>query len=95
MGFHHSPCVTRWQNTASATSAQDMLSTPLFWGDDAAGRRVFVFVYKDGAAFGFDEEVFAEMQELTEHVLKSDWARRTLSRSFVLIGMGSRRRSAS
>jgi hypothetical protein len=62
---------------------QDMLSAPLFWGNDVAGRRVFVFIYKDGATFGLDEDVFAEMQALTESVLKSDWARRTLSRGFV------------
>jgi hypothetical protein len=34
-------------------------------------------------AFGFDEKVFAEMQTLTDSILKSDWASRMLSRSFV------------
>jgi hypothetical protein len=62
---------------------REMLSIPLFWGNDVAGRRVFVFIHKDGANFGFDEEIFAEMQALTESVLNSDWARRTLSRGFV------------
>jgi hypothetical protein len=58
---------------------QDMVEAPLFWGNDVAGRRVFVFIYKDGGVFGFDEEVFAEIQTLTEGVLKSSWARRTLT----------------
>jgi hypothetical protein len=73
------------ERPAGATiTDQDMLSVPLFWGSDVAGRRVFVFIYKDGASFGFDEEVFAELQALTESVLKAaGWARRTLSRSFV------------
>ncbi len=63
---------------------QDMLSVPLFWGNDVAGKRVFVFIHKDGAAFGFDENVFAELQALTESVLKAaSWARRTLSGSFL------------
>jgi hypothetical protein len=62
---------------------QDMIEAPLFWGNDVADRRVFVFIYKDGGVFGLDEEVFAEIQTLTEGVLKSGWARRTLSRSFV------------
>jgi hypothetical protein len=62
---------------------QEMLSVPLFWGNDVAGRRVFVFIYKGGARFGLDEEAFAGMEALTESVLKSDWARRTLSRGFV------------
>src|SRR5258708_37375151 len=43
---------------------QDMIGTPLFWGNDVAGRRVFVFIYKDGGGFGFDEEVFVEIQTL-------------------------------
>ena len=62
---------------------KEMLSAPLYWGTDVAGRRVFVFIYKDGDSFGFDEEAFAEMQEVTKQVLQTDWARRTLSRSFV------------
>lgn len=62
---------------------QDMVEDPLYWGYDVAGRRVFVFIYKDGDVFGLDEEVFAEIQTLIEGVLKSDWARRTLSRSFI------------
>jgi hypothetical protein len=33
--------------------------------------------------FGFDEEVFAEIQTLIEGVLKSGWARRMLSRAFI------------
>jgi hypothetical protein len=62
---------------------QQMLSVPLVWATDAQGRRAFVFIYNDGARFGLDEEAFAEMQALTESVLKSDWASRTLSRGFL------------
>jgi len=62
---------------------QEMLSVPLVWATDAEGRRAFVFIYKDGARFGLDEEAFAEMQALTESVLRSDWASRTLSRGFL------------
>jgi hypothetical protein len=62
---------------------QDMIKAPLFWSKDVGGRRVFVFIYKDGGLFGFDEEKFAEMHTLAEGVLNSSWARRTLSRSFI------------
>jgi len=62
---------------------KEMLSVPLVWANDAEGRRAFVFIYKDGAQFGLDEEAFAEMQAMTESVLKSNWARRTLSRGFL------------
>ena len=62
---------------------RDMIGAPLLWGNDVAGRRVFVFIHKDESAFGLDEEGFAEIQTLTAGVLKSGWARRTLSRSFV------------
>src|SRR3984893_15203246 len=64
-------------------TGQDIVESPFFWGNDVAGRRVFIFVYKDEGLFGFDEEVFAEIQTLTEGVLKSGWASRTLSRSFI------------
>ncbi|OKO86180.1 hypothetical protein AC630_03870 [Bradyrhizobium sp. AS23.2] len=61
----------------------EMLSVPLVWATDVESRRAFVFIYKDGAQFGLDEEAFAEMQALTESVLRSDWASRTLSRRFL------------
>lgn len=64
-------------------TGENMINEPTFWGDDLAGRRVFLFTYKDGDAFGLDEDVFAEIQTLIEGVLKSAWARRTLSRSFI------------
>lgn len=64
-------------------SDQEMLSVPLVWAIDAEGRRAFVIIHKDGAHFGLDKETFAEMQALTEGVLKADWARRMLSRGFV------------
>ncbi len=64
-------------------TGQDIVEGPFFWGNDVAGRRVFAFIYKDGGVFGLDEETFAEIQTLTEGVLKSGWARRTLSRSFI------------
>jgi hypothetical protein len=62
---------------------KDMLSTPLVWATDVEGRRVFSFIHKDGAAYGLDEYAFSELQPVTESVLKSEWARRTLSRRFV------------
>lgn len=62
---------------------KEMLSVPLVWASDADGRRAVVFIYKDGARFGLDEEAFTEMQALTESVLRSDWARRMLSRGFI------------
>lgn len=65
------------------TTDQDIIEPPLLWGNDVTGRRVFVFIYKDGGVFGFDEEVFGEIRTLIEGVLKSAWARRTLSRSFI------------
>jgi hypothetical protein len=61
---------------------RDIVEAPLLWSNDVEGRRVFVFINKDGRLFGLDERVFAELQSLTEGVLKSAWARRTLSRSF-------------
>ena len=62
---------------------QDMVDVPIFWGDDVEGNPVFVFVYKDGDVLGLDEEGFAKIQVLIEGVLKSEWARRMLSRSFI------------
>ena len=62
---------------------KEMLGVPIVWGDDVAGRRVFAFVYKGTDAFGLDEESFTEVETLIDDVLKSAWARRTLSRSFI------------
>lgn len=62
---------------------KEMLSVPLVWATDAEGRRAFVFIYTDGTPYGLDEDAFAEMQALTESVLRSDWAKRSLSRGFL------------
>ena len=62
---------------------QEMLGAPIVWGNDVTGRRVFVFAYKEGGTFGVNEEDFAEVETLIDSVLKSGWARRTLSRSFI------------
>lgn len=64
-------------------TGKEIIEAPVFWGNDVEGRRVFVFIHKDGGLFGLDEEGFAEIQTLTVGVLKSGWARRTLSRSFI------------
>ncbi|GLR98531.1 hypothetical protein GCM10007858_61740 [Bradyrhizobium liaoningense] len=61
----------------------EIISVPLVWVTDTGGRRALVIIHKDGAHFGLDEETFAEMQALTESVVKTDWAHRMLSRGFV------------
>jgi hypothetical protein len=62
---------------------KEIIGEPLVWADDVEGRRVFVFAYKGKRGFGIDENVFAGIQTLIEAVLKSDWATRTVSRSFI------------
>jgi len=62
---------------------KEMIGTPVMWGNDVAGRRVFAFAYKGTDAFGLDEESFAEVETLVGSIQKSAWARRTLSRSFI------------
>jgi hypothetical protein len=72
------------ERPVSATiTDQEMVEEPLFWGNDVSRRRVFVLTHLEGSAYGFDEDVFAEIQTLTEGVLRSGWASRTLSRSFI------------
>jgi hypothetical protein len=62
---------------------RDMVEEPLFWGFDTAGRHVFTFIYRDDGVFGLDESIFAEIQMLVDGVLKSQWAGKALSRSFI------------
>ena len=62
---------------------KEMIDVPVVWGDDVSGHRVFAFAYKDGKTFGIDEDVFAEIQTLTDAAFKSSWARRMLSRTFL------------
>lgn len=62
---------------------KEIIGAPTVWCDDTSGRRVFVFAYRDGGTFGIDEDVFSEIETLTDSVLKSAWARRMLSRTFL------------
>ncbi len=64
-----------------------MLETPLFWGYDVEGRHVFVFIRTSDGAFGLDENVFAELRMLVESVLKTGWAAKALSRTFIEKGI--------
>ena len=62
---------------------RDMVEEPLFWGLDTAGRHVFTFIHRDDGVYGLDESIFAEVQMLVDGVLKSQWAEKALSRSFI------------
>lgn len=69
--------------TGPTITPADMKSAPVFWGTDVDGRRVLVFIYKDGAPYGLDESAFAEIELLITSILKPGWAHRELSRDFV------------
>lgn len=62
---------------------KDMIEPPLFWGEDVAGRRVFIFVYDGNRAFGMEIDDYSMVQTIVEEVFKAGWAKRFLSRSFV------------
>ena len=61
----------------------EVIETPLFWGTDVENRRVFVFIRTPDGVFGLDENVFVELRMLAESVLKTSWAAKALSRTFI------------
>lgn len=61
----------------------DMIGTPKYWGTDANGTSVFMFIRRGTKVFGFSEQDYQGVYSLADLVLVADWARDKLSRSFV------------
>jgi hypothetical protein len=62
---------------------KDMIGTPLVWGNDIGGHRVFAFILRNGGVCGLDEENYLEVRPLIEAVLQLPWATNSLSRDFI------------
>jgi hypothetical protein len=54
-----------------------------FWGRDANGDAAFMFIQHEGKSYGLSESDYKSLDSLTEAVMKSTWARASLSREFV------------
>jgi hypothetical protein len=68
---------------AHTLTEKDIIDTPIFWGNDAQGRRVIAFITKRGEVFGLDDNAYDDIFQLAEEILVLPWATNALSRQFV------------
>jgi hypothetical protein len=62
---------------------QDLLGPITFWGQEASGEGAFMFIRHEGKAYGLTENDYGGLDGLIDAVLKSRWARASLSREFI------------
>lgn len=53
------------------------------WGQEASGERVFMFIHHEGKSYGLSQSDYTGLDGLIDTVMKSSWARSSLSREFV------------
>lgn len=54
-----------------------------FWGQEVSGEEAYMFVQHEGKSYGLPESDYRSLDGLTDAVMKSAWARASLSREFV------------
>jgi hypothetical protein len=64
-------------------TSDEIIETPIVWGNDSDGRPVIAFLASGAETFGLDANAYMELQQLAEKVLAADWAKEALSRNFI------------
>ncbi|MDT8992655.1 hypothetical protein RQP54_17420 [Curvibacter sp. APW13] len=54
-----------------------------FWGQEASGETAFMFIHHEGRSYGLSEGDYESLEGLIDTVMRSTWARASLSRKFV------------
>ncbi|TXT29376.1 MAG: hypothetical protein FD131_2537 [Rhodocyclaceae bacterium] len=68
--------------TATITD-QELLGPIKFWGQEVSGEDAFMFIHHEGKAYGLSENDYCGLDGLIDAVLKSAWARASLSGEFI------------
>ncbi|WP_321864675.1 hypothetical protein [Burkholderia cenocepacia] len=53
------------------------------WGQEASGESAFMFIHSEGKTYGLSQSDYIGLDGLIDAVMKSSWARSSLSRKFV------------
>lgn len=62
---------------------QELVGSITFWGQEASGEAAFTFIRHEDKAYGLSENDYSGLDDLVDAVLKSVWARASLSREFI------------
>lgn len=62
---------------------QDLLAPITFWGQEASGEAAFMFIFREGKSYGLLESDYRSLDDLIDLIMKSGWARDSISRKFV------------
>ena len=62
----------------------ELIGPITFWGQEASGEQAFMFISHEGQSYGLSESDYSGLDGLVDAVMKSPWARSSLSREFVM-----------
>lgn len=68
--------------TATITD-KELLGSITFWGQEVSGEEAFMFIRHEGKSYGLSENDYSGLDGLIDAVLKSAWARASLSGEFI------------
>lgn len=61
----------------------DMIEPITCWGQEDGGASAFMFIHHDGKSYGLSDSDYSGIVGLTDIVMKSPWARSSLSQGFI------------
>jgi hypothetical protein len=81
--FQQTPQGFPTERPTTAITDRDLVGPITLWGQEASGETAFMFIHHEGKSYGLSEGDYESLDGLIDTVLKSPWARASLSRKFI------------
>ncbi len=81
--FQQTPQGFPTERTNIAITDSELVEPITFWGQEASGEKAFMFIHHKGTSYGLSEGDYESLDRLIDTVMKSTWARASLSHKFV------------
>lgn len=81
--FQQAPQGFPTERPTTQITDRELVGPVTFWGQEASGEAALMFIHHEGKSYGLPESDYRSLDDLTDAVMKSAWARASLSREFV------------
>lgn len=81
--FQQAPQGFPTERPTTTITDQELIGPITVWGQEASGKSAFMFIYHEGKSYGLSESDYTDLDNLNDAVMKSAWARSSLSRKFI------------
>ncbi|WP_345150606.1 hypothetical protein, partial [Gluconacetobacter asukensis] len=83
VNFQQTPQEFPTERPTTPITDRDLIGPITFWGQEASGEAAFMFIHHEGKSYGLSANDYSSLDGLIDAVMKSAWARASLSREFV------------